>query len=250
MTNIIEEIANLFSRNNIPVFGSINARSLEKEPSGYRPSDMLSSAQSILCFGLPVPKGIFQCQERSEWMYWRAANVYYRNIDAVLMRVCSIVEEKGEIAVPVFGCFPYDIKGKGDFWGCMSLVRMAEAVGMGRVGKNGLLFHSKYGPRLMLGGIVTTASLPSMTWPEKDDKGCPENCFVCQEQCPVKAIDKTGRVDRVACIKYSMRSPIFSNLMKAGNFGSEDVQMINHLAAVDDHSMYRCIKCVSLCPHI
>jgi len=250
MTNIIEEIANLFSRNNIPVFGSINARSLEKEPSGYRPSDMLSSAQSILCFGLPVPKGIFQCQERSEWMYWRAANVYYRNIDAVLMRVCSIVEEKGEIAVPVFGCFPYDIKGKGDFWGCMSLVRMAEAVGMGRVGKNGLLFHSKYGPRLMLGGIVTTASLPSMTWPEKDDKGCPENCFVCQEQCPVKAIDKTGRVDRVACIKYSMRSPIFSNLMKAGSFGSENVQMINHLTAVDDHSMYRCIKCVSLCPHI
>jgi epoxyqueuosine reductase QueG len=132
----------------------------------------------------------------------------------------------------------------------MSLVKMAEAVGIGRVGKNGLLFHSKYGPRLMLGGIVTTASLPSMSWPEKDQKGCPRECFVCQEQCPVKAIDKTGKVDRVACIKYSMRSPIFSNLMKAGNFGSEDVQMINHLAAVDDHSMYRCIKCVSACPYL
>ena len=132
----------------------------------------------------------------------------------------------------------------------MSLVKMAGAVGIGRVGKNGLLFHSKYGPRLMLGGIVTTLSLSSMTWPEKDEKGCPEDCLVCQEQCPVKAIDKTGKVDRVACIKYSMRSPIFSNLMKAGNFGSEDVQMINHLAAVDDHSMYRCIKCVSACPHM
>jgi epoxyqueuosine reductase QueG len=89
-----------------------------------------------------------------------------------------------------------------------------------------------------------------MTWPEKDEKGCPEDCFVCQEQCPAKAIDKTGKVDRVACIKYSMRSPIFSNLMKTGNFGSEDVQVINHVAAVDDHSMYRCIKCVSVCPHI
>jgi hypothetical protein len=103
MAEIMEKITNLFSQNNIPVFGSINARSLEKEPSGYRPSDMLSSAQSILCFGLPVPKGIFQCQEKSEWMYWRAANVYYRNIDAVLIRACSMIEEKGEIAVPVFG---------------------------------------------------------------------------------------------------------------------------------------------------
>jgi len=250
MTEIMEEITNLFRRYDIPVFGSINVRSFEKEPSGYRPSDMLSSAQSILCFGLPVPKGIFRSAERSEWMYWRAANVYYRNIDAVLMRACSIVEEKGEIAVPIFGCFPYDIKGKGDFWGYMSLVKMAEAVGIGKIGKNGLLLHSKYGPRLMLGGIVTTAVLPSMTWPARDDKGCPEECFVCQEQCPVKAIDKSGKVDRVACIKYSMRSPIFSNLMKAGNFVSEDVQMINHVAAVDDHSMYRCIKCVSVCPHM
>ncbi len=103
MAKIMEEITNLFARNNIPVFGSIDTRSLEKEPSGYRPSDTLSSARSIVCFGLPVPKGIFRCRERSEWMYWRAANVYYRNIDAVLMRACSIVEESGEIAVPVFG---------------------------------------------------------------------------------------------------------------------------------------------------
>ena len=132
----------------------------------------------------------------------------------------------------------------------MNLVRVAEATGIGRIGKNGLLFNSKYGPRLILGGIVTTAKLPFMAWPEKDEKGCPEGCSVCQEVCPVGAIDRSGRVDRIACIKYSMKSPIFSHLMKAGNFGSEDAQMINHVTAVDDHSMYRCIKCVSVCPHM
>jgi epoxyqueuosine reductase QueG len=250
MKEIIEELAGLFTLNNIPVFGIANAASLENDPSGYRPSDMLSSAQSILCFGIPVPKGIFKCQERSEWMYWRAANVYYRNIDMVLMRACNIIEEKGEVAVPICACFPYDIKGKGDFWGYASLVKMAEATNIGKVGKNGLLFSSKYGPKLLLGGIVTTASLPAMSWPDKDGKGCPEDCYICQEQCPVKAIDKSGKVDRVACIKYSMRSPIFSNLMKAGNFGSEDVQMINHVTAVDDHSIYQCVKCVSACPYL
>ena len=103
MKKTVEELREFFLKNNIPVFGVAKAAPLEKEPSGYRPSDMLSSAQSILCFGLPVPKGVFKSGERSEWMYWRAANVYYRNIDAVLMRACSIVEEKGEIAVPVFG---------------------------------------------------------------------------------------------------------------------------------------------------
>jgi len=250
MKEVMEEMANLLSKNHIPVFGIAKASSLENGPSGYRPTDMIASAESILCLGVPVPKGIFKCQGRSESMYWRAASIYYRNIDAVLMRACSIIEEKGEVAVPIYACFPYDIKGKGDFWAYVSLVKMAEAAGIGKVGKNGLLFNSKYGPKLLLGGIVTTASLPAMAWPEKDEKGCPKECFACQDQCPVKAIDKSGKVDRVACLKYSMKSPIFSSMMRTGEIPPQDVQMINHVTAVDDHSMYRCIQCVSVCPYM
>lgn len=103
MTSIIKELKAFFSRNHIPVFGITIAKSLANEPLGYRPSDMLKSAESILCLGIPVPRGIFKCQERSEWMYWRAANIYYRNIDAILMQGARIIEEKGEIAVPVYG---------------------------------------------------------------------------------------------------------------------------------------------------
>jgi len=248
MNESIEEIKQFILQNNVPVFGISAAESLQNEPRCYRPSDMLPQARSILCLGMPIPKGIFRCKERSEWMYWRAANIYYRTIDTTLMKVCSILEAKEEVAVPIYGCFPYDMKGKGDFWGYLSLVRMGEATGIGKIGKNGLLIKSLYGPRLLLGGIVTTAALPQMTWPKIEEKGCPEDCFVCQEGCPVKAIDRSGKVDRVACTKYSSKSPIFSNFMKMGQSGHEDVQMINHLTAVDDHAMYQCIKCVSVCP--
>ncbi len=103
MTSIIKELKTFFSQNHIPVFGIASAKSLENEPLGYRPSDMLKSAESIVCLGIPVPRGIFKCQERSKWMYWRAANIYYRNIDAILMQVARIIEEKGEIAVPIYG---------------------------------------------------------------------------------------------------------------------------------------------------
>lgn len=103
MTKIVEEITNLFVRNSIPVFGMISASSLKSAPSGYRPNDMFESAESILCLGIPVPKGIFKCQGRSEWMYWRAANICYRNVDTVLMRVCHMIEEEDEVAVPVYG---------------------------------------------------------------------------------------------------------------------------------------------------
>jgi epoxyqueuosine reductase QueG len=57
---------------------------------------------------------------------------------------------------------------------------MAEVTGIGKIGKNGLLFNPRYGPRLMLGGIVTTASLPAIAWPEKDEGGCPQDCYICK----------------------------------------------------------------------
>ncbi len=128
-------------------------------------------------------------------------------------------------------------------------MRAAEYVGIGRVGRNGLLFNSQYGPRLMLGGMLTTADLPVATWPKRDEKGCPEGCLVCQENCPVGAIDRRGTVDRLACVRHSMKSPIFSYLMKTKAFDPSDASLINHVTGVDDHSMYTCINCVSTCPY-
>jgi len=127
--------------------------------------------------------------------------------------------------------------------------KLGELVGIGKTGRNGLLFNSHYGPRLILGGLVTSAILMEMTWPEQDNTGCPEGCNVCQENCPVSAVDKTGKVDRLACVKYSQKSPIFSYLIKKGNYDLSDVQILNHVTGVDDHSMYTCIRCVSVCPY-
>jgi epoxyqueuosine reductase len=103
MNNIKEKIEAFFLSNNINVFGTAPASSLENEPTGYRPSDALPGAKSILCLGIPVPKGIFKCAGKAEQMYWRAAAIYYRRIDAMLMQAAVIIEEQGDMAVPVYG---------------------------------------------------------------------------------------------------------------------------------------------------
>lgn len=249
MEKAVKEIQGLLAGQGIPVFGIAEAALMENEAQDYKCSDALPSAKSILCIGMPFPKGIFYTKRSTNETYWRAASVYYRNLDMILMRIARMIEEKGEVAVPVFGCFPYDVKGPGDLWGFVSLVKMAEVAGMGKRGKNGLLFHTNYGPRLMLGGIITTADLPPMTWPQRDEKGCPDDCFACQEACPVGAIDKSGKVDRLACVKHSMKTPIFSYLMKTKAFDPSDAPLINHVTSVDDHAMYTCINCVSKCPY-
>jgi len=250
MNGLIEKIKEISGQNDIPVFGIGRSSELENTaPQGYRPSDILPGAKSLFCLGSPVPKGIFACEAKANESYWRAANITYRNIDAILLQLGRVMEETGEKAVPVFGCFPYEVKGKGDFRGYLSLVTMAECAGIGKIGKNGLLFNSRYGPRLILGGLVTTAALPEMTWPDQENTGCPEDCRVCQESCPVKAIDPMGKVDRLACVKYSQKTPLFSYLMKTKMFGPEEVPMLNLVTGVDDHSMYTCIRCVSACPY-
>ena len=135
MENAVEQIRDLLVRQGIPVFGIAGSALMENEALNYRCSDILSSAKSMLCIGMPFPKGIFYARQRINETYWRAANIYYRNMDMVLMRIARMIEEKGEVALPVFGCFPYDIKGRGDFWGFMSLVKMAEAAGIGQTGR-------------------------------------------------------------------------------------------------------------------
>ena len=56
MKEIIEEMKNLIIQNNIPVFGIAKASSLESGPLGYRPSDILKSAERILCIQIDVHK--------------------------------------------------------------------------------------------------------------------------------------------------------------------------------------------------
>lgn len=248
MERTFHKIREFLARHDISVYGATPSSALESEPEGYRPSDLVPGAQSLFCVGVAVPRGVFHTNRRAETTYWRTASVIYRHLDAILVRCAAMLEDCGQLAVPVFGCFPYEVRGKGDFWGYLNLVKMAESSGLGRPGKNGILINSKAGPRLILGGIVTTARLPVLNSSESREKGCPDGCFVCRDACPVKAIDHTGKVGRLKCMRHSIRSPLFLHLLKSGEIDEADIEMVNQVCGVDDHSMYTCIACVAACP--
>jgi len=59
MNDLFEWIKRLPVRHDIPVFGIAGSLHLENDTPGYRPSDLLRPAESIVCLGLPVPKGIW-----------------------------------------------------------------------------------------------------------------------------------------------------------------------------------------------
>jgi len=248
MQSLEQELWDLLSARGVEVLGLAPARAMTGAPAGLGPGDLLPGAAGLVCLGLPVPRGLFLAGQRGLALYWRAANVLYRKLDALALETGNRLEARGGLALPVPGCFPYDYQGKGRFTGYISLTCLAWACGLGQLGANGLLFHHRHGPRLILAGVLTTLELEPRAWPETSAQGCPPGCRVCQEACPVQALSGQGLVDAPVCTKASTRSPLFAHLLRAGAVGAGQDAMLNLTTAVDDHSWYTCIQCVAACP--
>ncbi len=250
MNDVWKKIEGVLTANNINIYGCAAAETLENEPEGYRPTDLLPGARSILCLALPVARGVYRSGSRVNKMYWRQANIYYRNLDLLTSNLAGMIEGQNEAAASVPACFPFDLKGFGDFWGFVNLARMAEAVGLGRIGRTGLLMHPDFGPRLHIGGLVTTLDLPQVTVGAGQAFTCPEDCHDCQTACPVDALDGQGRVDRVACVRKSSYSPLLEQFLKQKDSPISDPETLVNLTAVDDHQMYTCLECILACPRV
>jgi Uncharacterized Fe-S protein len=73
---------------------------------------------------------------------------------------------------------------------------VAVKAGLGSWGKNHLLIHPKFGPRVVLGVILTNARF-SRT--ERETPSFCEGCSLCVDACPLKAISSSGKIDRMKC---------------------------------------------------
>jgi epoxyqueuosine reductase QueG len=163
-----------------------------------------------------------------------------------------MLEENGERAVPIYGCMPLGVNKRGTVVGYVNQIRMGEVTGIGVIGKNGLLINSRFGSRLMLGGVQTTAALPELRNANLDEPGCPPDCQICADACPVNAImiDKK-KVKIMQCLSYTAHTPFMSRTKFAF------LRVFNHQAAArymslksfDEHTFHTCSKCVALCPY-
>jgi len=249
---VIDGIRKIAEDEDIPVIGIGPASKMGDELPGHRPDDFLPGAQSLICFGMPVPRGVYQMPTCGLETVWRSQNLHYRRLDTLSIRFAALLEENGERAVPIYGCMPLDMNEKGTVVGYLNQIRMGEVAGVGVIGKNGLLLNSRFGSRLMLGGVLTTAVLPAMCYPEVNEPGCPSDCRICVDSCPVNAImPGKKQVKIMRCLQYTARTPFMSRakflLLRAFNPSAAARYM--SLTAFDEHTFHVCSKCVALCPY-
>ena len=250
MNQAWQMIQGFMAASRISIYGSAPLSAPPPQSDGHRPQDLVPQAQSLVSFGLAAPKGIYQENGRGLRLYWRQANLYYRHLDLLSYELAARLEELGGVSCPVPACFPFDLIDRHDFVGYTSLPAMAQACGLGVMGKNGLLMHPQHGPRLHLGGVITTLELPLHTQGAGPAVPCPDDCTICRQACPAQALDGSGKVDRPACSAKSSHSPLLRYFLQQAPQPLDLPQMetLAHLTAIDDHQMYTCMECVRACP--
>jgi epoxyqueuosine reductase QueG len=121
----------------------------------------------------------------------------YRKIDSTAHEIARVLEDSGHAAVAVPTYLPIDMSD--EMLGMLGEVdhrRAAVEAGIGVYGKNNLLVNEKFGPRLRLATVLTTAALePS----RKVQKVVCDECGECVKACPANALDVPGKTDKRAC---------------------------------------------------
>jgi epoxyqueuosine reductase len=239
-------IRELLASREVQAVGIAPVSQIPVVPDEFSAEAVLAGSKSVICFGVPIPRGILNANRNALALHWRYCNMSYRLLDTLSNQLCLFLEDGGHRSVPIYSCFPWKILG-GEFWGIMPLIYWAQEAGLGKLTRSGLLAHPRYGTRILLGGVITTLRLePSK---QTDFQACPTACRQCVDACPAGAIGETGKVHHNQCIRASGANPLLSHLLRdAVTRDKFDFETIVNTVSVDDHGAYTCFKCLEVCP--
>ncbi|OBR89673.1 MULTISPECIES: epoxyqueuosine reductase [Clostridium] len=184
-SNFIKEMAYSFGAD---VCGISNIERFDDAPKGFHPLDVYAKTKSIIVFGKQFSTSLFETNTNVPYTFVKNKSVEL--LDNISIQLTISIESKGYKAIPIPSDEPYE------YWdsqnrhgrGILSLKHLAQASGIGCIGKNTLLINKKYGNRLYLGAVLTDTEL------EADnllDTLCPDNCTICLKACPQSALDGT-----------------------------------------------------------
>jgi epoxyqueuosine reductase QueG len=167
--------------------GIASVEKFKDAPSGFNPSDIYSKCKSVVVFAKRVSFRALYAENCIPHTY--VSEVIVQEVNRLGAQLCLTLEDLGIVSVPI----PSD--DPSEYWesenqyarGILSLRHAGYLAGLGVMGKNTLLVNEKYGNMIQIGAILVDIELES----DKiaDFTVCKENCTLCIDKCPQKALD-------------------------------------------------------------
>ena len=193
-----------FQEQGIDVFSEVSIDDLSQEDKASV-VQFFPAAQSVIVFGKEVPASVYRMpkKEKTNGMLQVA-----ETLDNAAKRLAAILEKEQVPAKPVPLYLPVRIS-KGNVQGVVRLKPVAAAAGLGSLGKNTVLFNPRFGPRLLLSGVVTSRPVQKFRQAENSSGRTEEvctGCGRCIKVCPERALGLDG-VDTFRCRTVSAWIP-------------------------------------------
>jgi len=163
---------------------------------GCKPSDVLEGCRSVVVLGSPFPQEALN----STTEYTEHRKVIIEKMTNMAKEVAKRIKKDGHKAKEISTIGGKFIEGK--HYGHISLKHAAELAGLGVIGRNYLLTNPEYGNLLWFSAVLTDADLVP---DEKAQYTFCDNCNICVETCPSRALDNPDLFGNKKCDKVCFK---------------------------------------------
>jgi epoxyqueuosine reductase len=233
-------------------FTSIGDYKSQRSPD---PRDILPAVKSIIVLGHRMIDGALDSANMRVAMAARMGVM--DTSKSHLYLIAKYIEDKFKAkAATVLSSYPLDMEAPAlGLLGDVSLRHAAVSAGLGVWGRHNLVIHPRFGSRLSFTGILT--ELPLSSDPPVTEELC-DNCNLCVEACPGKALDVEGRTDDLKCLKssqpYGIGGAVGYMRKMIGKSPEEQKAIIKEPRFMSLYQasfigfQYCCFKCIAVCP--
>ncbi|MBW2564203.1 MAG: epoxyqueuosine reductase [Deltaproteobacteria bacterium] len=234
--------------------GIVSAESTILKEHGESPEILLPGAKSLISIGVSLNRTAV-CSGNLALNRYDTMCVYER-LNHISLDIVRLLSQQGAKAISVPPYLPVDMgaETKG-MKGEINHKTAGAAAGLGSIGLNRLLITPQFGPFIRLGTIITDMLLNA------DDplkKNPCDQCGLCAEACPAKAIQEDGTLDYGACVLHVLQGGLPGIIGVASQFIGADEEKIK--STIYDSNFwdiwqstvsgifYNCSECIAACP--
>jgi epoxyqueuosine reductase QueG len=179
------------------------------------------------------------------------------DVRTIVHSVVRTLGAEGIRAAGLSGLFPFEFGRKDGSGFVIALKPIAEAAGLGVMGKNRMVLHPSYGADHYLGVVVLDGAVSEYDMPVADSPCL--RCNLCVAACPTGAIAKDGHFDYSSCSTHNYREKTngfvewIHTLADSRNREEyrrrvSDAETISWWQSLGYEANTHCDYCVAVCP--